>query len=130
MRKTVAAFALLIAGAVGPTAAQDCLHGPGESSAQQARRDQALAVAARINLAQSMAAPGQGRRYRPLEELPNVPPPPPGFELRFQTDGRRYAFSLKDRLDPCGYAVFSDDEREIYEGIARRGPVLVPLETR
>jgi hypothetical protein len=37
---------------------------------------------------------------------------------------------LKDRQDPCGYAIFSDQDREIYEALPRRAVVTLPLETR
>jgi hypothetical protein len=53
-----------------------------------------------------------------------------GFELQFHTDGATYSFSIKDRLDPCRYAVFSDQDKYIYEAIARTEPVLLPLETK
>ena len=131
MRKLSALLALMLLGSLGTSSAQDCLHGQAEPPAQKLRRDQALSLAARINIAPRMAAPGlQNRRYRRLEELANIPATPQGFELRFYTDGDTYSFALKDRLDPCHYAVFSDEERDIYEAVVRRGAMLVPLETR
>jgi hypothetical protein len=107
-----------------------CLHGEAETSSQKARRDRAMALAARINQAEAMQRGGPGRlHYRPLGELPNIPPAPPGFDLRFRTDGLTYEFSIKDRLDPCHYAIFSDDERELYEATANTGPVVLPATT-
>jgi hypothetical protein len=66
-----------------------------------------------------------------LNELTNIPPTPPGFDLQFHTDGNTYSFSIKDRMDPCRYAVFSDQEKVLYEAVARRDQaVVVPLDTR
>ena len=120
------------AGTIAAQIAQPCLHAANETPAQKLRRDAAIQLATRINLAQE--APGfrvPGRRYRPLQELTNIPPTPPGFELQFHSDGNAYAFSIKDRMDPCRYAVFSDQDKVLYEAIARRDePVVVPLDTR
>jgi hypothetical protein len=118
---------------LGTASAQNCLHGSTEPPAQKARRDAAIQLATRINMAQgALLSPApQNRRYRPLEELANIPPTPQGFELQFHTDGATYSFSIKDRLDPCRYVVFSDQDNYLYEAIARTGPpVLVPLDTR
>ena len=130
-RLATGVLVLLLSG-TGTASAQECLHGSPEAPDQKARRDAAIQLAARINMAQGMTiGPGPDRRgYRPFNELANLPPTPPGFELRFHTDGTGYAFSIKDRLDPCRYAVFSDQDKYIYEAIARSGPLLVPLETR
>jgi hypothetical protein len=131
----VSLLALLTLGAVPATAqlSQACLHGANEAPAQKARRDAALQLATRINLAQTMTiGPGpRSNRYRPLAELMNIPPTPAGFELQFYTDGNTYSFSIKDRMDPCRYAVFSDQDKSLYEAIARRDEaVVVPLDTR
>jgi hypothetical protein len=121
------------AGTASAQIAQRCLHGPDETPAQKLRRDAAIQLATRINLAQSMMdpRPRPRSRFRTLEELPNIPPTPAGFGLQFHTDGNTYSFSIKDRLDPCRYAVFSDQDKFLYEAIARRDePVVVPLDTR
>jgi hypothetical protein len=123
---------LLIVG-VGTSSAQNCLHGSTEAPAQKARRDAAIQLATRINISQGVIlGPGpQNRRYRPFQELTNLPPTPEGFELQFHTDGSSYSFSIKDRLDPCRYVVFSDQDKYLYEAIARTGPaILVPLDTK
>ncbi len=109
--------------------AEECLHGANETPAQQTRREQALTVALRINFAEAtIVGPRRdSARYRPLEELRNVPPAPKGFDLQFFTDGRSYSFSLKDRLDACHYAIFSDEDRHVYEGTPRARGGIVPL---
>lgn len=133
MRTLAMVLAVLLSLGTGTAAAQNCLHGGTETPVQKARRDAALQLAVRINAAQTMLiGPGpQARRYRRLDELINIPPTPPGFELRFYTGGETYSFSIKDRLDPCRYAVFSDQDKYLYEAIARSGPaVVVPLDTK
>ena len=123
---------LLMTCGAGTTAAQTCLHGANEAPAQKTRRDAAIQLATRINLAQSMTiGPGPRSRFRPLDQLTSIPPTPQGFELQFHTDGETYSFSIKDRMDPCRYVVFSDQDKFLYEAIARRdAPVVVPLDTR
>ena len=132
MFKLVISTLLLLTCGAATTAAQTCLHGANEAPAQKTRRDAAIQLATRINLAQSMTiGPGPRSRYRTLQELTNIPPTPQGFELQFHTDGGTYSFSVKDRMDPCRYVVFSDQDKFLYEAIARRdAPVVVPLDTR
>jgi hypothetical protein len=109
-----------------PALAQTCLHGPGETAENTSRREQALQFAVRINLAQNL--PGPGGRYRQPSEM-GLPSMPPGFALQFHADADGYSFSLKDTLDPCRYAIFSDQERDIYEGTPKTGGVVVPAAT-
>ena len=132
MSKSVISILLLLTCGAGTATAQTCLHGANEAPAQKTRRDAAIQLATRINLAQSMTiGPGPRSRYRTLQELTNIPPTPQGFELQFHTDGDTYSFSIKDRIDPCRYVVFSDQDKFLYEAIARRdAPVVVPLDTR
>lgn len=132
MVRLAMAVCVLVLTSVGTASAQTCLHGASETSAQKARRDQAIQVATRINMAQSVTiVPSpQGRRYRRFEELRNIPPIPQGFDLQFHTDGVTYSFSLKDRLDPCRYAIFSDQDRDVYEALPRMGFEVIPLETK
>jgi len=130
--KLIFPLALLIVGP-GNAVAQTCLHGSDETPAQKTRRDAAIQLATRINLAQMITSGPRSRnnRYRPLNELTNIPPTPQGFDLQFHTDGNTYSFSVKDRMDPCRYVVFSDQDKFLYEAVARRdAPVLVPLDTR
>ena len=133
MPKLIVPLVLLLTVGAGPAAAQMCLHGSDEAPAQKARRDAAIQLATRINLAEMVTSGPRtpNNRYRPLHELANIPPTPAGFELQFHTDGNTYSFSIKDRMDPCRYVVFSDQDKYLYEAIARRdAPVMVPLESR
>jgi hypothetical protein len=111
-----------------------CLHGPTEQANQRARREQALKMAQQINQAEHggpAVLPSQPRReYRPFAELPNMPPTPAGFRLQFHTDGATYTFSLKDTLDRCEFAIFSDQDQGLYQATPRSGARLVPADTQ
>ncbi len=100
-----------------------CLHESPSSDPHRARRDQAIRLAYEINAAQARARglgrPGRARNpYLPLDQLMNVPAPPAGFQVQHHTSGEAYFFSIKDTLDPCKYAVFSDESGDVYEGPA------------
>jgi hypothetical protein len=103
----------------GPSSAGTCLHGPEETRANRTRREKAVEMAHDINGAQQVARRLRFRSdqggYRPLEELMNVQPAPDGFSVQLNTDGTTYSFSIKDTMDPCLFAVFSDQSADIYE---------------
>jgi len=96
-----------------------CLHGRSESPDQRLRRDDALAVAHDINVAEQLAQLAGAKRYRPLEQLTNISPTPRSFHVQLNTDGLSYTFSVKDMTDPCHYAIFSDQEGLVYEAVVR-----------
>jgi hypothetical protein len=127
--KSMTFAVLLIIAAASKSFGQTCLHDPSEQANQRLRREQALQLAQRINLAQAIIiGPRTNQpRYRPLDQLANLPPTPAGFVLHFHTDGTTYMFSLKDSLDPCDYAVFSDQDKRIYEATPRTGASVVPV---
>ena len=108
-----------------------CLHGDLESGAERTRRLQAVYYVTNVNIAESARLPALPRTYRPLEELGNIPPVPAGFAVQFHNDDRSYTIALKDTRDACHYAVFSDQDRLVYEGVPRTDPGgIVPLGTR
>jgi hypothetical protein len=118
------AASLMIAGVLigrSPTLAQQpaCLHGTNEIPAEQARRQEALRLTRQVNTAQS-AAYSQAGMFQPVERLAPAPTPPQGFVVHLATDGERYVFSVKDTLDPCHFAYFSDENGVIYTGQALR----------
>jgi hypothetical protein len=122
----------LVRADVSAQLARPCLHGRLEQPNHRARREQAIKVAEQINRAETdgpVQLPGKPRSYRPLDQLQNVAPAPRGFRLQFHTDGITYALSLKDTLDSCAYAIFSDQDQAIYEATPRMGARLVPAET-
>ncbi len=109
---------------------QNCLHGAAETGANRARRQQAAQYAAKVNAAEGTTVP-RLQKYRPLDELANLPSLPAGFDIQFHTDGLTYSFSLKDTRDACHYAIFSDQDKLLYEAIPSKGePTIVPLGTK
>ena len=111
------AVALGIIGFVGLTAAPAqepaCLHGPLEAAAQAQRRQAALRFTRIVNTAEA-AFHGRNQRYGQVSELPNVGAEPEGFYPQLSTDGATYTFSVKDTLDGCQFAFFSDQHGVIY----------------
>jgi hypothetical protein len=100
-----------------------CRHDIHEREADRTRRQQALALAKAINEAEGTIAE-RTRRYRPLAELRNLPPAPSGFDVRLYTDGAGYMLSIKDRLDPCRYGIFSDESTFLYERTPQAAPII------
>jgi len=120
MRLTVVVVA--VASAISVVAAINaqqpaCLHGQDESAAQQARRRGALALTRQIN-SYEVVAKQRTQTYQAPASLPNLMATPAGFDVHFATDGATYAFSVKDTLDPCSFAYFSDEAGLIYTGQA------------
>jgi hypothetical protein len=132
--------ALLVAVAVtsmGSSSAQRslrCLHDLSEQPQQRQRRLDAIAVAEAIYRAERRGVVPRPRprpdTYRPLDQLGTLPPTPEGFRLQFHTDGMSYTVSLKDTLDGCQYAIFSDQDGYIYEGSPRRDVRVIPVDTQ
>ena len=113
-----------------PAAAQQCLHGRTETSDQKARREKAIRVAQSINAAEVVIVGPQKPKYRRPEELVSVPALPSGFAMEFNLDGGRYSFSIKDTLDACHYAIFSDQNKLVYDGTPLSTTILLPVGTR
>lgn len=129
--------ALTMAG--GPALAQrsaprNCLHESPESSADRTRRQQAVDYVMKVNVAETHFGIGPQQRqrgYRPLEELANLPAVPAGFAIEFHHDDLGYALSLKDTRDPCHLAIFTDQDKLIYEAVPRSDTGgIIPLGTR
>jgi hypothetical protein len=85
-----------------------------ENCAPRERRVAAIQLARRINTAQAAAFRGS-REYAPLAQLPihNIAD---DYAVQLFTDGTGYSFSIKDKVDACHGAVFSDDVGVIYTG--------------
>jgi hypothetical protein len=123
MRKIGVAAALAGAMALSAAAqqppAQNCLHGPSENSDQAARRRAALQLARQVNTVEAQANQ-QGHTYYALSDLPGLASEINGFKVQLSTDGGTYTFSIKDTLDPCRFAYFSDQEGVVYSGMPVR----------
>lgn len=107
-----------------------CLHDRNETSEQSVRREKAIKVAQAINAAEVIVVGPQRPKYRRPEELMNVPALPQGFALQFNTDGASYNFAIKDTLDACHFAIFSDQDKLVYAATPMMNARLVPLTTR
>jgi hypothetical protein len=114
----------------GPSLRPRCLHGGNETPEQAARRDKAIKVAQAINAAEVVTVGPSRPKYRRPEDLPHVPPLPDGFEMQFDTNGSTYSFSIKDTLDACHFAIFSDQEKYVYATTPITGARIVPLTSR
>ena len=55
----------------------------------------------------------QNKRYGQLSDLA-VGAPLEGFSAQLTTDGTTYTFSVKDTVDACHFALFSDQQGLIY----------------
>jgi hypothetical protein len=130
-----AATAAFAQGTIAQGGAQrNCLHAGPESAAERARRQLAIDYATKVNVAETSYSVGPRllpRVYRPLDELPNLPAVPAGFAIEFHNDDRGYVLSLKDTRDACRYAVFTDQDKLVYEAVPRTDTGgIVPLGTR
>ena len=96
-----------------------CLHGTDEAADQKARRQGALQVARAVNTAQA-AYSSRTREYGRLENLSVTAPVPYGFTVGLSATSDSYAFSVKDAVDPCHFAYFSDQNGVIFHGEAIR----------
>jgi hypothetical protein len=110
------AAVVVLAGVVGwdsphPQSASCDPHAP-PSAEQTARRRAAIGVARQINTAEARQWPAT-KTYAPLAELTDISIPA-GFEVQVSTDGASYTFSVKDKQDECGFALFSDQAGLIY----------------
>lgn len=105
-----------------PSAAY-CRHDEAERPDDRARREAAVVLAKAIHAQQGGLAQ-RTRRYHPLTALGRLPAVPAGFELRLYHDVTGYVFSLKDTLDSCRFAIFSDESGLLYEKSARNAPIV------
>lgn len=128
---------VLTTAAPSPVVAQRslrCLHDMSEQPQQRQRRMDAIALAEAIYRAERKGIVPRPRprpdTYKPLDQLGELPQTPAGFRLQFHTDGMSYAFMLKDLLDGCQYAIFSDQDGYIYEGSPRLDVRVVPVDTQ
>jgi hypothetical protein len=90
-----------------------CLHGDDETPGERQRRTQALAFVRGVNTAQARTYSGE-KTYKRLPDLGNVPAIPAGFAAHLAVEREVYAVAVKDTLDPCGFAFFSDQNGLIY----------------
>ena len=100
-----------------------CRHDARSTEADRARRTQALTVAKAINSAQADAV-RRTQAYQPLSSLPSLPDVSEGFTVKLYASEDGYMFAVKDTLDPCHFAIFSDTAALLYEKSARTAPMI------
>ena len=111
-----------------PNVRSHCLHTSEESAEQAIRREQVLTAIRAINTAQMRQRRDTGTflETAALLKHPDVlrlvdgrnAQVAPGWQLRLVTSADAYLLVIKDTLDPCGFAYFSDDTGLIYTGQA------------
>ena len=134
---TILTFAAALAAtSAAPAAAQQCIHGVGETTDNAARRRQALTAARTINTMQANQPGAAGRRFLRHDELANAPSAPnprevagtaanaislkpgddivPGWKLTLDVTDQGYWFLIKDTVDPCGFAYVSNQNGVIF----------------
>jgi hypothetical protein len=91
---------------------QKCLHAGDETPEQATRRRLALTLVRRINSEQILQF-ARAKTYQPLSAFLDIQSPA-GFSTQLIVNAAGYAVSIKDTLDPCSFAYFSDQEAVIY----------------
>jgi hypothetical protein len=79
---------------------------------QPQRARAAVQFARAVNTAQS-SFHSQNQRYGQISDLA-VGAEPDGFRAQLITDGTTYSLSVKDTVDACHFALFSDQQGMIY----------------
>ena len=106
-----------------PTSAPSCRHTDNAIQADRDRALQAVALAKAINAAESEIVKRVGQ-YAPFTSLSALPTTPDGFKVYLYANRTGYLFSLKDTLDPCRFAIFSDVAGLIYQQSELNAPVV------
>jgi hypothetical protein len=105
------------------SAVASCRHTENANQADRDRAQQAVTFAKAINAAEAESRKRTGD-YRSVASLSNLSPVPTGFKVNLYADRTGYMFSLKDTLDPCHFAVFSDTAGLIYQQSALTAPII------
>jgi hypothetical protein len=125
--------AVLVMSAV-PASAQQCLHGADEAAEQAARRKEAITAARTVHNIQAnrggaplyfrhaelAAAPyAQTMKTSTNKTILRISLDPlgdilPGWTLTLDVSREGYWFMIKDRTDPCGFALVSNQDGLIY----------------
>jgi len=133
MGRTLVMSVVMFTLAMGTAHGQQCLHGPAESAEQAARRTEAVNAARTINNIQANHGGLGYFRYQDLASSPfavqmrQSPSGPgkrislvpgtdilPGWTLMLDVAVDHYWFMIKDKTDPCGFAIVSNQTGLIY----------------
>ena len=135
LMRTMAIMIVLLAMSVSGYA-QQCLHGPNESTDQTARRREALTATRTINNIQHNQPGARERSFFRHEQLAGSPTGKtmpassnelarrillspdrdilPGWTLTLDVSENGYWFMIKDTTDSCGFAYISNQDGLIY----------------
>ena len=102
------ALAVGLVGAVGVSISSQESGCPGDAQ----RAQTAVRFAREVNTAQARHQ-AQNTRYGRIADL-GIGAEPEGFRAQMTTDGTTYSFSVKDTVDACHFALFSDEQGVIY----------------
>jgi hypothetical protein len=140
MHKWVIALAIgLLSISTATPSAQQCLHGPGETPDQTARRREALTATRTINNIQANQPASANRSYFRHADLAEAPYAAkmrestnetlrrislnpngdilPGWTLTLDVSENGYWFMIKDTSDPCGFAFISNQSGLIFNAL-------------
>jgi hypothetical protein len=95
---------------------QQCLHRGEESAGERLRRQAAVDFVVELNAAQTRQQRETGR-YASLAEVRQSTTAPLGFVPRLVVDQFGYMIKVTDALDPCGFALFSDERGVVFEAL-------------
>ena len=108
---------------------QQCLHRSDESAGERLRRQAAVKFVDDVNVAQARRQRETGR-YASLADIQQAATAPLGFVPRLVLDQFGYAIKVIDALDPCGFALFSDERAVVFEAhptaVERKSPEGAP----
>jgi hypothetical protein len=88
---------------------------------QRVRRDDAFQYLIAINTAQARSQSESGK-FVAVGDIRGLPSTPVGFIPKLLHDRWSYIVSLKDYIDACGFALFSDERGVIYQSHPRPVP--------
>jgi hypothetical protein len=107
MVKYVVAFAFVGVSGLWVGAAQE------SGCPADAQRRQAAVRFARVVNGEEARFHTQNQRYGQISDL-GVDAAPDGFRAQLSSDGSSYTFSIKDTVDACHFALFSDQQGVIF----------------
>jgi hypothetical protein len=112
--KAIAFGSMVIVGLAEHAQGQQCLHRSDESAGERLRRQAAVKFVDDVNVAQARRQRETGR-YAALADVHQAATAPLGFVPRLVFDQFGYAIEVIDALDPCGFALFSDERAVVFE---------------
>lgn len=112
--KVIALASIVIGGIAEHAHGQQCLHRSDESAGERSRRQAAVKFVDDVNVVQARRQRETGR-YASLADIQQAHTAPLGFVSRLVLDQFGYVIRVVDALDPCGFALFSDERGVVFE---------------